>query len=200
VLRRIVKIILAPFLNKKVQFIDKDVALENLANAKKILDRLNVRNWLTDGTLLGYFRENDFIGYDVDVDMGCFIDDYTDEILHSFIDNGWRVEQIFGKRDIGFELAFIRDNVKLDIFFFYEEGQLFWHGAWKNTPKGLNLIKYYYDKFELSEIKFKGNIFNIPTNTEKYIMTKYGEDWKTPKKNWDWSFGPSNAVRTEFYL
>ncbi|RLC48109.1 MAG: hypothetical protein DRH57_02770 [Candidatus Cloacimonadota bacterium] len=180
--------------------INKMVAIENLADAKKILDNLNMRNWLTDGTLLGYYRENDIITHDKDVDIGCFIADYNDKIILKFIENDWNLENIFGRKDIGLELSFRRNYIKLDIFFFYEEGKKYWHGAWLKTDKGRNLIKYYYDKFDLKEIEFKGYKFNIPEDILKYIITKYGESWNQPRKNWDWAFGPSNATRTEFYL
>ena len=134
------------------------------------------------------------------MDLGSFIDDYTDEIIHKFIENGWRIEDIFGKRDQGFELAFSRKGVKLDIFFFYKEGDRYWHGAWKRTEKGENLIKYYYDKFDLKETEFKGRKFSIPADPLKYIETKYGPGWQTPVKDWDWAFGPSNAVATEVFM
>jgi len=179
---------------------DKQVAIENLVYAKELLDQLKVRNWLTDGTLLGYYREKDILEHDIDVDMGSFIADYTDEIIHRFIENGWQVAHIFGKRDMGFELSFIRKKVRLDIFFFYEENGRYWHGAWRNTEKGFNLIKYYYEPFGLKEVEFKGHKFNIPSDPLTYIQTKYGPGWRTPVKEWDWAFGPSNAVATEFYL
>lgn len=191
---------IARLTKKEKKSLNKEIAFENLALAKKLLDELNVRNWLTDGTLLGYYRDKDLIDHDVDIDLGSFMDDYTDEIIHKFIENGWRIEHIFGKRDLGFELAFNRKGVKLDIFFFYKDGDRYWHGAWKRTGKGENLIKYYYDKFDLKEVEFKCYTFNIPANPLKYIETKYGPGWQTPVKEWDWAFGPSNAVATDFYM
>ncbi|WP_136808594.1 hypothetical protein [Desulfosediminicola flagellatus] len=179
---------------------DKHVAIENLVLARNILNTLNVGHWLTDGTLLGYYRENDFLSHDIDIDLGCFINDYTDEIIHQFISSGWRIIHIFGRREIGFELSFCRKDIQLDIFFFYKDKDTFWHGAWKQTEKGSNLIKYVYDRFELREIEFKAEKFYIPNETEKYIETKYGPDWRKPVKKWDWAYGPSNAVPTDYYM
>ena len=34
--------------------------------------------WLDFGTLLGYYRENDFISHDLDMDFGIIINDYDD--------------------------------------------------------------------------------------------------------------------------
>jgi len=180
---------------------DKDIAIQNLSDAKTILDSLGMRNWLTDGTLLGYYRENDFIAHDLDMDMGSFIEDFDKDITKRFKENGWDLLSTFGKLDIGYELSYIRNGVKLDIFFFYKENDKYWHGAWRPIEKkGRNLIKYYYDSFGLKEVEFKGQLFNVPEDTLHYIETKYGPDWKTPQKSWDWAFGPSNAVETDFYL
>lgn len=36
----------------------------------------------------------------------------------------------------------------------------------------------------LETIKFYGMTFNIPSDVESYLRYRYGEDWKTPKKEW----------------
>ena len=177
----------------------KNVALENLINAKNILNDLNMSHWLTDGTLLGYYRNKDFIPHDSDVDIGSFIEDYNDEVIMRFLDNGWTCEHIFGRKDIGLELSFRRNHIKLDIFFFYEESDKYWHGAWLKTDRGLNLIKYYYDKFSIKEIEFLEYKFNVPDNPLKYIETKYGKTWNVTVKKWDWAFEPANAKKTVIY-
>lgn len=179
---------------------DSCSAFDNLVHAKKLLDELSVRCWLTDGTLLGYYRENQLLGHDTDIDMGCYISEYTDQIIHKFNENGWRFEHMFGCRAEGLELTFSRKGVSLDLFFFYEEDDKYWHGAWRGTDNKENLIKYYYSRFNLVETEFGGNIFDIPENPEKYIITKYGKDWRTPVKEWDWQFGPSNATATDIYM
>ncbi len=180
--------------------IDQDFGIENLVNAKEILDKLNMRNWLTDGTLLGYYRDSNFIKHDLDLDMGSFISEYNDNVILEFIQNGWKLMHVFGRKDLGLELSFIRNNLKLDIFFFYEEHGKYWHAAWDGTERGLNLIKYYYDAIELKEETFLNHKFMVPKETLKYITTKYGESWNKPIKNWDWADGPSNSVRTSIYL
>jgi lipopolysaccharide cholinephosphotransferase len=37
----------------------------------------------------------------------------------------------------------------------------------------------------LSEIKFSGMKLKAPSEIEEYLKFHYGEDWKTPKKEWD---------------
>lgn len=180
----------------------RDTVVRNLLGARSILSSLGITFWLTDGTLLGYFREGDIIGHDFDADLGLFIENYSEEIIPAFKRGGFDLKYVLGEKKQGLELSFIRDGVKLDLFFFYREGRRVWHGAWEGQDKGRrrNLIKYYYDAFDLEEIEFLGSRFNIPADTLKYVETKYGRDWRTPVKDWDWAMGPANAVRTDVVL
>jgi len=184
--------------------IDTDLALENLLLAKNILNEKKMDFWLTDGTLLGFYRDNGFIEHDEDIDLGCLIEDLNETVLFDFLDNGFKLDSIYGNRNIGLEFSFKRKEMKLDIFFFYKEDHKFWHGAWVrkkiNGVKKDNLIKYSYDPFKLIEIEFYGHKFNAPDNIEKYIETKYGKNWKEPVKEWDWAHGPSNSEATDIYL
>lgn len=68
--------------------------------------------------------------------------------------------------------------------------------AWRRSGDKLILMvvpKHYFEK--LGTIKFYGMTFNIPSNVENYLEYKYGEDWRTPKREWDWQ-KEDGAVRT----
>lgn len=192
------------FKKKEKKKIHKSDAFKNIVDARNILNNLNMDYWLTDGTLLGFYRNNDFIDHDEDLDFGAFIDNFDEKLILDFVDDEWKLVSVFGKRDCGLEISFKKRGIKLDIFFFYKEDGKYWHGAWRKFKKDgktlRNLIKYYYDDFKLTQADFKNEKFNIPQNTEKYIATKYGSGWKTPVKEWDWEFGPSNAVKTDIIL
>jgi len=180
--------------------IDKNDGIENLLSAKKIFNKLGISYWLTDGTLLGYYRDKDFIKHDFDLDLGSFIKEYDDRIIMEFINEDWKLLKALGRKDIGLEITFIRNYLKIDVFFFYEENGKLWHAAWDETKRGLNLIKYYYEPFELKEDTFLNHKFMVPKDTLKYITAKYGDTWNTPVKEWDWADGPSNSKRTSIYL
>ncbi len=179
--------------------VSRETVVRNLVDAGSILRSLGITFWLTDGTLLGWFRERDIIKHDFDADLGLSIDDYSEGIVPAFERAGFDVKYVLGERKQGLELSFIRGGVKVDLFFFYGEGGRVWHGAWEGLDKGRkrNLIKYYYDRFDLKEVEFLGSRFNVPADTLKYVETKYGKGWRTPVKDWDWAMGPSNAVRTD---
>lgn len=189
---------------KKKTGINKDDALKNLAEARDILDKLNIRYWLTDGTLLGFYRNGDFIDHDEDLDMGADIASYNERMILDFTDSGWKLANIYGKRECGLEISFKKRKIKLDIFFFYTEDRKMWHGAWrKHQENGItkrNLIKYSYYPFGIKTAIFKGETFNIPEDPEKFVVTKYGKNWRTPVKQWDWEFGPSNAEKTDIII
>ena len=180
----------------------KETVARNLLDAGAVLGSAGIPFWLTDGTLLGYFREGDLIEHDLDADLGLLIEDYSDNIIPAFKSAGFDLKYVLGEKKQGLELSFIREGVKVDLFFFYREGGRLWHGAWKGLDKGRkrNHIKYYYEPFELREVEFLGGRFNIPADTEKYVETKYGPGWREPVMDWDWAMGPANAVATDVVL
>ena len=50
-------------------------ACELLENMKQILDKNNILFWLDFGTLLGAYRDKDFISYDCDIDIAILYED-----------------------------------------------------------------------------------------------------------------------------
>ncbi|MDD2850480.1 MAG: hypothetical protein PHY09_01085 [Desulfuromonadaceae bacterium] len=178
----------------------KEEALLLLNDARHIFKSLGKQMWLTDGTLLGYFREGEFLSHDFDVDVGAFIDEFSQQLVNAFKAAGFELKRVYGTIDCGLELTLEKHGVKMDIFFFYRDGQTLWHGAWRRVEKQRNLIRYRYEPFEFKKVDFLGHEFEIPADTLKYVCTKYGEGWATPEKSWDWAFGPANAEATEIYM
>ncbi|XP_036186020.1 FSD1-like protein isoform X6 [Myotis myotis] len=105
-------------------------AKELLQLAAKTLKKLGVRFWLSSGTCLGWYRQCSIIPYSKDVDLGIFIQDYQSNIISAFQDAGLPLKHKFGKVEDSLELSFQgKDDVKLDIFFFYEETDHMWNGG-----------------------------------------------------------------------
>jgi hypothetical protein len=77
----------------------------------------------------GYFRQCDIIPYSKDVDVGIFITDYNEKILPEFLAHGFALKHWFGRVNDSLELSFSSGDLKLDIFFFYEDGQYLWNGG-----------------------------------------------------------------------
>ncbi len=192
------------FINNQKKIFDKTIAVKVLENMISDLELVNVKCWLTDGTLLGFYREKDFIGHDRDMDLGIFIEDYKIDLTDHLEQKGWKLVRRLGFRDLGLELTMSKDNHKIDLFFFYSENDKYWHAAWQGLKRDgkryRRMIKYYYDSFSLTEAYFLGIKVAIPHNPEKYIVNKYGPEWKTPVKNWDWALDPSNACPTDIEI
>lgn len=78
----------------------------------------------------GYFRECDIIAHSKDVDIGIFASSYSDKIITVMQNYGFQLKISLGFPNDSFELSFLdHSGLKLDIFFFYEEGQSYWNGG-----------------------------------------------------------------------
>ena len=167
-------------------------ARANLLEAVDALTRIGVRPFLTDGTLLGAVRERGFIGHDLDIDLGCFIEENREGIVPAMLAKGFSLYKTYGTPDRGFQYSFKRHQIKVDLFFYYldPERQEFFHAAWLwGKP-----IRYGYPIFTLAPYPFLGSTFLAPADPVKFLETKYGMDWRIPKTPWDWAYGPKNAT------
>jgi len=185
---------------------EKDV-IKNINEIAEILDEMKCHWWLEAGTCLGLYRDNEFIPWDKDIDFGILAENISskEELLYLFgraLEKDFRIYHTFGYLENGFEVAFFKRGIKVDIFWFYKDKDIRWHSAWKNGGRnGLkDQLKYEYPAEIIEnrkEFKFKGHKFYLPKETIKYLKTKYGEDWETPKKRWNWATSPKNLKRNE---
>lgn len=178
---------------------DTAAALKNLCDARDILQALGITCWLTDGTLLGAVREGGFISYDKDMDLGVDALQYKPEIVECFQQAGFYLHGRYGIPDCGLVLAFKRNEIKVDLFFFYRSwDRTVWHAAWHCPTPGATpqMIQYVYPSFRLKYMRFLDETFLAPAEPEKYLTLKYG-DWRTPVHKWDWKFDPKNHRKTE---
>lgn len=171
-------------------------ALNNLVDLSAILSRHGAEHWLTDGTLLGYYREHGFIAHDLDTDLGVTFSSFRPAVISDFKSAGFSVERIFGYPEDCLELALVRNRVKTDLFFFYpraDNPNVVYHSAF---AKLVNRIDYEYPAFSLKTAEFLGHQFWVPEDELTYITTKYGDSWHTPDTKWDWAYSPKNHKKT----
>jgi len=168
--------------------------LTTLKDAKKSLDTANINFFLACGTALGAIRENKFISYDGDIDLGVFKSDVKKDdilkIISIFENNNFTFYRKFGEFNHGFEITFkhTKTNINVDIFIVYEDIDLatntkFWWvasytGACDNFKYGK--CRYKNTPFDLDKTSFYNMTFNVPP--EKYLVESYGADWKIPKQ------------------
>ncbi|KAL0278297.1 UNVERIFIED_CONTAM: hypothetical protein PYX00_000154 [Menopon gallinae] len=170
-----------------------------LLRTKFILDELQVPFWISSGTLLGFHRQCDVIPYTRDVDIGVFIKYYKDEIKKKFLNSNMVLQFEYGNINDSYELSFVFGNIKLDIFFFYDDGENYWNGAhstsYVNDELWMEKYKYIFPKFTLCWTEFLDLKVRIPCETETYIKANYGPDWFTPQPDWNYMKSPFNVVK-----
>ncbi len=150
---------------------DKVIMLSNLLEFNEIMSRNSIPFFFIFGTLLGAKREDDFIEYDTDVDVGAFLEDRE------------RIEDVINELRLRGFIAvpteecppndnfFIRGDEKIEIWWFEEKG---------NERVYDYNIRYNKSFFEpLNVIDFQGEEFYTPNNSEEFLEITYG-DWRTP--------------------
>uniref|UniRef100_A0A147BN45 Ribitol-5-phosphate transferase FKTN N-terminal domain-containing protein n=1 Tax=Ixodes ricinus TaxID=34613 RepID=A0A147BN45_IXORI len=162
-----------------------------LAKVQRLLDHLGVPFWISSGTCLGFYRQCDVIPYTTDVDIGIFIRDYKPDMVSLFSTHDLPLTHLFGKVEDSYELSFRDRDVKLDVFFFYEEDSYVWNGG--TQARTGKKFKYVFPKFQLCWTEFLDLKLRVPCETERYIEANYGASWFTPLKKWDWKASPPNV-------
>ena len=167
-------------------------ARANLLDAVAALTRAGVRPFLVDGTLLGAVREHGFIGHDLDIDLGLFIEDLRPGIVPALVAAGFTAHKTYGAPARGLQFSFKRHQIKLDLFCYYLDPVRHerFHAAWL----GEQPIRYGYPTFDLAPLLFLGATFLAPADPVAFLVTKYGPDWRVPVTPWDWAWGPKNAT------
>ena len=167
-------------------------AIELLNN---ITERHSCNYWLTNGTLLGFYREHGFIWGDNDIDVGMYASDISVEFVNDLISNGFHLHHaIIDSKYNGFHLAFNYKNVKVDVYSFYNDDK---GNVVAFAPKAINddwRMSYRIGKFSvkrktfpysgLTSVDFVGVQTTIPTNVEEILSIMYGQDYMTPKQGY----------------
>ncbi|XP_073993833.1 ribitol-5-phosphate transferase FKTN-like isoform X4 [Rhodnius prolixus] len=164
-----------------------------LFKTKVVLDNLSIPFWLSSGTCLGYLRQCDIISYSQDVDIGVFVKDFNYQIIADMHAHHLYLKHWFGELEDSLELSFVdqQSTLKLDIFFFYVEGDTYWNGG--TQVKTGKKFKYVFEKFYLCWTSFLGLKVRVPCDTKTYILANYGPNWTIPIRQWDWKSSPSNV-------
>ena len=168
-------------------------ALEILYNECK---KQNVHLWLDFGTLLGWYREKDFISYDIDIDLGAYYEDLENigEIRKNLIKQGFLRTREFTYDGELVEESFSYHGLNVDIVYYKKKQDI------KNLMTylivyGMDMnkrpidVKGYIERNNVTGLKkvdFKGIEVEIPENVEEYLENYYGKDFMTPIPNFDW--------------
>ncbi len=165
----IVKIISKDF-SEPTNFLNIDAAKKNLLDLKDVMDDTGVKFGLIYGTLLGAYRENNFIKHDYDTDL-FVLEEAKQDLLDSLpklINIGFEV-----CRYDGLLLTLIRNDEYIDFYFFRKHFYFF-----RKNSVGLSTKSKYLEN--TVDFYFLGKSFQIPKNIEPFLIELYGTSWNIP--------------------
>ena len=89
--------------------------------ARKILTELGVTFWLSSGSLIGMYRDKEFIPDDSDIDIDCIIEDNKIlSIFYAFYNHNFRIARILVYDNKIMQIAFMdnEQNIIIDLLFY----------------------------------------------------------------------------------
>lgn len=150
---------------------------KNLRLAKEVLESCNSKYWIIGGLLLGFYRDNDFIPWDWDIDIDMFSEnmrDSYDDLAQRFMDVGFIVRRNHQFPDIKINLFRKKDRITIRGLFKDESGRYLMS----------KVDRYPIEFFQKTDyIEFQGNRYPAPHPIKKYILYLYGKNWKKPIKD-----------------
>lgn len=155
--------------------------------AADILDEAGVEWWLTSGVLLGHIREGAWIPWDTDVDLGIWPDD-VEVVRKAFKKARWPF-----KRDRDSQMWPAHQGTKIDLHTHYRDGDTVYklHGRRENLR--MDYPAHLFEDLRPSVFYLRHTL--IPSPPEDYLAHQYGDDWLTPKRDWQWDTSPRNITR-----
>lgn len=145
--------------------------------------------FLSDGTLLGFVRENDFIDGDGDIDIAMFAEDYDPSVIDSVARAGFVLTMQSGCEEDGLSLKFHDGQSRIDLILIYTTAS----GHHCYVYQRRNRVRYSFPEFELEPAVFQGMPIMCPANAENILEIQYGANWRTPSTYWSYAFSPANA-------
>jgi len=170
----------------RTRMLDVDNLFKSLLLVKRVFDNYGLRFWLSHGTLLSVYRDNQFILHDDDADISM---DFSQRELANkavielqekynfYVPDANPNKPIDNENAPYYDLHLISEGSKVECWFFEKKGD-FWI---YDEPRCKNDLKHpakFYDK--LGKITFRGVEFNCPNDIEGYLTMMYGPSFMIP--------------------
>lgn len=181
--------------------------LKMLTAANQVFDSMQVKAFLTYGTLLGAYRDKGLISYDPDIDLGVLADEIPDKLHEKMSEAGFQLyrQSILTGGQV-FEETYIYKKLHLDIFYYFQEGNDYYsiiarkHESkeWKeaNATDGFPCDRSYVSICDFEKRDFLGLQVYMPTKSDEWLRAIYSDSYMTPVKNWNAKDYKTRIIRT----
>lgn len=157
------------------------------------LNKENLTFWLEFGTLLGCYREHDFIKHDFDLDTGAWFQDHEnirtilesngfERIRYYYVENEDSLEECYKHKDFRTTIDIFyfvnQDNVSCCYSFCPLKSMTHWWQMNKEQPS--DSTYFTFPEIQPVNSVFKGLDVKIPENVEAHLAATYGEDFMIP--------------------
>ena len=187
-------------LNQRVKYFHYE-GEEMLQALSCSLHQANITFWLEFGTLLGNYREHDFIKHDLDIDIGAFLSD-APVVRKALTTSGFElVREYRCLNNSGREECYKYKHTTFDVFYFSETENERYCNSFslrEGISRRFNVYlpcvvkKIVVPKSEFEDVEYKGVMVKIPKQTDIYLQHHYGINYMTPNPDFDYTKEATN--------
>ena len=168
----------------------KEEAVSLLQLFTKVLNDNNIIAWLDYGTLLGYYREHDFIPHDCDLDCGSYVSNQP-AIRRLLLAAGFKlVREFHSLNDGGIEECYMYKHTTIDVFYYREKDSVLLCNGFRpvETVHFFSLrkrIPAMVEEYAMPNSGFESAVYKncrvwIPKHIEEYLKWNYGDGFMIP--------------------
>ena len=196
-----------PIKEKRSSFFNQE-GVEVLRKFSNALNKDNILFWLDFGTLLGYYREHDFIAHDCDLDIGIYLED-AERARTALINHGFKLIKAYSViSDGGREECYLHEDLHttIDVFYFLKQSDKMYCYLSNpikdiNKKKNINRIlpfevrQIYFPLGDFVKTQFKEVDVFVPKDIDSHLKYHYGEGYMIPNPK----FSSRDRNNTIFY-
>lgn len=178
---------------------DQAITFMLLRDTASVLEKYGCSYWLSDSTLLGAMRKNNFISQDKHAVLGVWAANFDIRVIHELLHKyGCRFGRLQGRPDDGMLITLQRAGIHVDLLFYYPLDKSTSNKAAQIYCSSYKLLKpyttsnqaerydYIYPDFKpLVQKKFKNREFWIPKRATQFLAAAYGKNWRMSPQDWN---------------
>lgn len=187
----------------------KKEAVDVLRLYSEAMTRNGLVFWLDYGTLLGCYRDHDFIKHDFDLDTSAWYEDH-ERIRTVLEEAGFELVRLYYLKDRdGLEECYKHHDYSttIDVFYYFNDGDKSYCYSFNplvsmTKKRHLNRVqkskarKWTFPRINPVPSVFKGVKVFVPEKTDVHLASTYGDTFMTPIPNFPFSGRPNMTEYT----